>query len=165
MVEKLVLQIGANRCLIATASKDDMKVIAVVLGANTTDVRFEEGKKLLEYALQNYAMTDISEYMNWYINIEVYKGNISRYEKKIKDNIILPLKAGELEKIYIKQNIVPLIKAPAMKGNYLGNVEMYIDTEKIYDESVILDEDISKNDTLYYIKYSLKNMFNIKLEL
>lgn len=82
-----------------------------------------------------------------------------------KDNIILPLKAGELEEIYVKQNIVPLINAPARIGEHLGNIEMYINTEKIYDENVVLDINIPKNDVLFYIKYGLKNIFNIKLDL
>lgn len=165
MVEKQVSQIGANRCLIATATKDNIKVICVILGAASTNIRFDEGKMLLEYVLDNYKMTDISEYMNWYVNIEVYKGNIVKYEKRIKDSITLPLKEGEIEKIYIKQNIVPLINAPARKGKLLGNIEMYIDEERIYNEDVVLDINIPKNNIFFYIKYGLNNIFNIKLDL
>ena len=67
--------------------------------------------------------------------------------------------------IYIKQNIVPLINAPARKGKLLGNIEMYIDEERIYNEDVVLDINIPKNNIFFYIKYGLNNIFNIKLDL
>ena len=44
----------SNRCLVATATKEDLKIVAVVLGANTTDIRFSETKQLLRYGIENY---------------------------------------------------------------------------------------------------------------
>lgn len=155
---------GANRCLMAVGKKNNMTLIAIILGAETTDIRFNEAKKLLEYGLNNYKMQDISSYMNWYINIDVYKGNVGSYTKNINNSIILPLKEGELQEIYIMQNLVPSLKAPVKKGAYLGNVEMYIGKEKIYDENIYLEEEITKKTVKDYIEDGIKNIFNIKLE-
>lgn len=156
---------GGNRCLIAIAKDQNMEVIAVVLGAPSTDIRFNEGQQLLEYGLEEYRYMDISDYMKFYINIEVYKGDIESYTRKISRKIILPLKADELEEIYIKQNIVPMVKAPLKSGAYLGNIEMYIANEKIYNEDIILSKDIHKKDVISYMEEGLKNIFNIELEL
>lgn len=156
---------GANRCLIAAAKDKNMEVIAVILGAPTTNIRFNEGKQLLLYGLEEYRYMDISNYINFYINIKIIKGDIDYYTKRIKNNMIIPLKGGELEEIYVKQNIIPILNATVKKGTYLGNVEMYIGSEKIYNEDVILDKDIYKKNVSSYIKEGLKNIFNIQLEL
>ena len=56
---KLDLLIGANRCLIASATKNDSRYIAVVLGAQTTDIRFNEAEDVLEYCFNEYQITDV----------------------------------------------------------------------------------------------------------
>lgn len=156
---------GANRCLIASATEKDLRVIAVVLGSETTDIRFNDAKTLLEYSLNNYKIRDISKNMNWYINIPVYKGKVDCYEKYITREMKVALTDEEYEKIYVKQTLLPVIKAPIFKGYKLGNIEMYVDNEKIYSEDIYLDKNIYKKTVLDYFMCSIKNMFNLKVEL
>lgn len=154
----------ANRCLVATAKKEDLKVVAVVLGANTTDVRFSEAKELLKYGIENYKMTDVSQSINWYIDIPVYKGNIYSYVKKFGLNKTLPLKEGELENIYISQSIVPNLYAPVDRGTYLGKIELYIQEELLYSKDIYLEENITKNNVLDYMLKGLKGIFELEIE-
>ena len=156
---------GANRCLVATAKKEDLKVVAVVLGAVTTDIRFSETKELLKYGIEKYKMTDISDSINWYIDIPVYKGNIYSYVKKFNFNQMLPLKEGELEQIYISQSIVPSLHAPAQRGSYLGKLELYIANELLYSKDIYLEQEIRKNNVLDYMIKGLKGIFEIEIEL
>jgi len=156
---------GANRCLISSATKDDLRVIAVVLGSETTDIRFNDSKNLLEYALDNYKMRDLSKNMNWYIHIPVNKGKIEYYEKYITREMKVALTDAEYERIYVKQTILPVINAPLYKGYNLGMIEMYIDNEKIYEEKIYLDKNIYKKTVGDYIKNGLKNMFKVKVDL
>lgn len=156
---------GANRCLVATAKKEDLKVVAVVLGAVTTDIRFSEAKELLKYGIENYKMTDVSNSINWYIDIPVYKGNIYSYVKKFNFNQMIPLKEGELEQIYISQSIVPSLHAPVSRGTYLGKLELYIENEKLYNKDIYLEEEIKKNSVLDYMLKGLKGIFEIDIEL
>ncbi len=156
---------GANRCLVATAKKDDLKVIAVVLGAVTTDIRFSETKELLKYGIDNYKMEDVSDAINWYIDIPVYKGDIYSYVRKFNFNQKLPLKEGELEQIYISQSIVPSLHAPVRRGSYLGRIELYIGEQVLYTNDIYLDQDIRKNSVLDYMLKGLKGIFEIDIEL
>jgi len=156
---------GANRCLISSATKEDLRVIAVVLGAVTTDIRFNDSKALLEYALENYTMKNISKNMNWYIYIPVNKGKVEYYEKYITREMKVPLTDEEYEKVYIKQTILPVITAPMYKGYKLGNIEMYIDNEKIYAEDIYLDKNIYKKHVFDYVRCGLRNIFKFKVKL
>lgn len=154
----------ANRCLVATAKKEDLKVVAVILGANTTDIRFSEAKELLKYGIENYKMTDVSESINWYIDIPVYKGNIYSYVKKFEFNKSLPLKEGELEDIYISQSIVPSLNAPVQRGSYLGKIELFIGEEQLYSKDIYLEQEITKNNVLDYFVKGLKGIFELEIE-
>ena len=155
----------ANRCLVATAKKEDLKVVAIILGAPTTDIRFSEAKELLKCGIENYKMVDVSQNINWYIDIPVYKGDIFSYVKKIPFNNKLPLKEGELEQIYISQSIIPSIQAPLNRGSYLGKVELYIQDELLYTKDIYLEQNIKKNNVLDYIQKGLKGIFDIEVKI
>lgn len=150
---------GANRCLIASATKDNARYIAVVLGAETTKIRFKDAKTLLEECFNRYEQKDISPLLKFYINIPVYKGNIATYERKIQDNMIIPLTDEEYEKIYIKQELITELKPPMKKGEKIGNIYAYIGDEKIYEKGIFLEEDITKKTVFDYFIDGIKNMF------
>lgn len=152
---------GAQRCLAVSAKKDDLEVICIVLGSETTDIRFNEAKTVIDYCLENYRLVDISKQMKWYINIDVEKGNIAKYEDYIKGNLIYPLKQEEVEKIRVSQEFIPIIKAPLNKGSVIGEIELYIEDELIYTNKVKLKENIYKNNIKDYLNKGLKDMFQL----
>ncbi|MBQ7751889.1 MAG: D-alanyl-D-alanine carboxypeptidase, partial [Clostridia bacterium] len=51
----------AGCCLSATAEKNGMELIAVVLGAQTTEMRFASASKLLDYGYANYSISKMAE--------------------------------------------------------------------------------------------------------
>lgn len=150
---------NANRCLVATAIKDDLRLIVVVLGATDTNKRFDEAKLLLEKTFERYKLRDISNYLNWYIKIAVLKGNIDTYEDFKKNNLKVALTNEEYDSIYIKQDVLRKIEAPMQKGTKIGKVAIEIEEEKLYEEDIILNVNIEKNDVWDYIKEGMKNMF------
>lgn len=151
---------GANRCLIASATKDDNRYIAVVLGADDTKTRFNDAKVLLDESFNRYKKRDISKLLNFYINIPVSKGNILNYERKIQDYYSLPLTDEEYQKIYIKQDLMDKIYPPMFSGEKIGTISAYIGDEKIYSKDIFLDENILKRNTIEYFIFAIKNMFN-----
>ena len=151
---------GANRCLVASATKDNQRYIAVILGAETTKVRFSDAKTILEESFSRYKNRDISSMLNFYINIPVHKGNISIYERKIQDSMTIPLTDEEYEKIYIKQELITKIEPPMQAGEKLGNIYAYIGDEKIYEKGIYLEEDITKKKVMDYFVDGIKNMFS-----
>lgn len=151
---------GANRCLAASASNGTNRYIAVVLGAETTKIRFSETRNILEKCFERYIQTDISKYLNFYINIPIIKGSIPSYERKISDNLSLPLTAEEYEKIYVKQEIVQNLTAPVNAGEKLGKITVLIEDEVLYEKEVYLEENIYKKTVVDYIIDVLSNIFS-----
>ena len=150
---------GANRCLIASATNNEQRYIAVVLGADTTKIRFSNSQTLLEESFKRYQKMDISKYLNFYINIPVKKGKLSTYERQVKDSMSLPLTSEEYEKIHIEQSMVSELIPPVVAGTKIGEVKALIGNEEIYKKDIYLDENIFSKTPKDYFKEAIKNIF------
>mgnify|MGYP005789882653 CR=1 FL=1 len=150
---------GAERCLVSSATDNDRRYICVVLGATTTKIRFNTSKLLLEETFKKYKAMDISNYLKFYINVNVVKGKIPNYEESINDNMSYPLTSEEYDSIYIKQDIVQSLEAPVAAGTKIGKVEVYLENEKLYEKEIFLKENIYKKNIMDYINEALSNMF------
>ena len=150
---------GANKCLLASATDNDRRYIAVILGAETTQIRFNEAKEILEYCFEKYKTTDISNYLKFYINIPVTKGNINYYEKSYSDTLSIPLSQDEYDRIYVRQSVTENLNAPVTIGTKIGKFEVVLDDEILYEKEVYIEENIYKKTPLDYFNDSFKNMF------
>lgn len=155
---------GANKCLIGSAKKDDMEFIAVVLGNESTDNRFGDCQKLLEYGLENYHKVDLTSIMKWYVKLEVFKGKEDRYKSYEEGNLIYPLTEGEEKNLVVVQDLLTEIKAPAKKGMKLGEIRIELNNEVIYTKEVFLQKDIEKKQIKDYMLEGVKNIFNLDIE-
>lgn len=151
---------NANRCLIASSTQNDFRIIVVVLGADTTQKRFGDAKKLIDATFNRYKLMDISNYMNWYIKVPVYKGSVDYFEKKISSNLVYPLTQEEYDSIYVKQDVSPVINPPVSKGYKVANIGLYIEDENIYSTDVYTDINIDKKTIFDYMKEGVSHMFD-----
>lgn len=151
---------GANRCLVASASQDKLNLIAVVLGSETSDIRFNDTQNILEETFNNYKYYDISSFLNIYIDIPIIKGKQERYIKSYSEEKFEALTEEEYSKIYVSQNIIPKIDAPMYKGTYLGNYTVSIDDEILYSKDLYLEEDLLKKSPFDYFINIISSMFN-----
>lgn len=150
---------GANKCLSASATKDDFRLIAIILDASTSNVRFNEAKNLLEESFNKYDLYDISNYLHFYICIPVPKGSKDYYEEKIDENYIIALTQEEYDNIYIKQNLPLKLTPPIKVGDYIGNIELYVEDELLYTKNIYAKYNINKNSMKDYLKKQIKDIF------
>lgn len=150
---------GANRCLVASASQDNLNLIAVVLGSETSNIRFSDTQEILEETFNNYKYYDISNFLNIYIDIPIIKGKNERYIKSYSEEKHEALTEEEYSKIYVSQNLVQKIEAPIYKGTYLGTYTVSIDDEILYSKDLYLEEDILKKTPVDYFINILSSMF------
>lgn len=114
----------AKYCLTATAKKNDMRVIAVVMGAPTTKERNKQVAKLLNYAFSNYKtkkLVDAGQVVKVVPINKSAKGNVPIVTQ---DNAVLLLKKGENVKdlktsIEVKDHLNAPMKAGSVVGYYV----------------------------------------------
>lgn len=151
--------------LSATATKNNMSLVAVVLTAPSSEVRNEEAKQLLNYGFANYEIQKLCDKEQIIDSIKVNKNLKGNIDVVLEDNInILNEKGKKIE--YDKQvNIGKEFKAPLKKGDIVGNV-VYKDKEgnEIGTVNIVTKEEVSKSGIIEYLKYALK-IYGVNIEM
>lgn len=129
----------AGYCISATAKREGMQLIAVVMGAETRDERNSIARSLLDFGFANYAIFNESE--KEVDNIPIYGGSCENalvYSGEIK-RLINKKDKNKVEKYY---ELPEYISAPQEKGAKIGKIKYMIDGKLLCEEYVYLKEEI-----------------------
>ncbi|NBI30406.1 D-alanyl-D-alanine carboxypeptidase family protein [Chengkuizengella marina] len=139
----------AKYCLAATAKRNDMRVIAVVLGEPTTKSRNYEVSKLFDYAFSQYTNYPIFKPGEMIGTIPIEKGDVRNIEIVAKQQYSVLMKKGESkENIKHEIELESEIKAPVALGQTVGKLKIYQNEEKI--KEIDLDSPIEVKEASYW---------------
>lgn len=147
--------------LSASATKNNLSLIAVVLRAPTPKVRFSEAKLLLDYGFNTYDFKKIATKGEIFQNIEVKKGTESNINLVFENDGGVLIKKSEENKINQELNINENIEAPIRAGDVLGNINYYLDNELVFSANLVAEKDISKKSILNMFNFTVQNWFSI----
>lgn len=137
---------GALYCLSATAKRDDMQLIAVIMGAPSTKERFDSARTLLDYGFANYAIarTESGDAPIYIVPVE--KGVRADVPLRCDTEFSVLLEKAKENKIETKIEAVKSLPAPVKKGDNAGKVIFYIGEEVLGEVPLIAAEDVPKKD-------------------
>lgn len=136
----------AGFCLAATARKNNFRVVSVVLGADSSDNRFNSTTKLFEYAFANYKNKIIMDKsVNFNEKISVIGGNKELLTIHPSENVYVLTDGNSKCNITSKVNI-PNLCAPVKIGQKVGNAEIYKDGVLYKTIDVLASESINKSN-------------------
>lgn len=115
----------AMYCLSGAAERNGTRFIAVILGAETSAIRFAEAKKLLDYGFSNYENVTVAEKDKVQKSIKVDKGSPEKVEAITEADCGVLVKKGERENIETRVEWKASIEAPIKKGERLGELVVY----------------------------------------
>ena len=149
--------------LSASASRDDLSLIAVVLRAPTPKIRFSEAKLLLDYGFSNYTFKNLCQKNCFATQTTVSKGTKNTVNLLFEsDNGILIEK--NLENVNeIRQEFVlnENITAPISKGDILGKIDYYVGDTIKASINLIAEEDIEKNNLFNTFRHISKQWITL----
>lgn len=117
----------AMYCLSAAAEREGTCLIAVVLGSETSAVRFGEAKKLLDYGFSNYETVTVAEKGRSVKTVEFEKSVPGQIDAVPAEDCSILIKKGEESDIKTKVKIDNGIKVPVKKGEKIGELIVYKD--------------------------------------
>ena len=147
--------------LSASATRDGLSLIAVIMKAPSTQIRFAEAQKLLDYGFSNYAYTSFAKKGTVLKQIAVNKG----VENSV--NVIFKEDAGCVLRKGMEQNIEQIIdlpneiSAPVEEGQILGEIKYVLNGETIGKVELVSDKTVKKvslsnmNEKLFFSWFSL----------
>jgi len=131
-------------CISATAEKDGMSLIAVIMGAPDPATRFDSAMKLFDYGYANYAVVQKEPAGTPMGEITVYKGNIQLSPVVIKEqtNVLVPKGKHVVIDHYVE--IANSINAPVDKYTKAGEIVYTCEGNEVGRSDLVIPEVIEK---------------------
>ncbi len=141
----------AGKCLVASAMKNGMQLVSVVL--NDGDM-WDDSINLLDYGFENYEMCSIIEVGEELGSIPVSDGLKESINIFAANDFKYPMKKGEQfnKKVVLEQGL----KAPVKSADKVGYIEIFVSNESVGYQDVYAGEDVERNDYPFNIGRILK---------
>ena len=146
-------------CLSAAAKRNDMQLIAVVLGAPTSAERFASAKSLLDYGFANYAVNTQITAGDEVQKIAVEKGVDKEVGVVAGDSCSTLVKKGQEDNITKEIKIDEMITAPIEAGQKIGTMTISRDGEVIADIDLNASSAVEKKGIGLIIKDFFATIF------
>lgn len=150
----------AKYCLSATAERNGMELVAVVMAGDTSNDRFEGAKKLLDYGFANYSFSFLDANLKEK-EASVKKGVKSKVKIEAKDKVSVLLAKNSKDEIKRTVEWKENITAPVKKGDILGYVNIYVGENQVGRIKITACEDVKKLTFGYTALTILKQLFKL----
>lgn len=130
--------------LSASATRDGLNLIGVILKAENTKTRFAEAKQLLDYGFSTYGYKQFAKAGEVVNNIEVQKGVINNVNVIYESNSGSLIKKGEAEQIKQEIQLETRVIAPIEKGQILGNAVYTLNGKEIGKTALVAQENVKR---------------------
>lgn len=118
---------SAGFCLVASAKRDNMRLVSVVLGAKSEDDRADASQKLLEYGFRTFETHKLFDAGAVLTHIRVWKGEEQQVPVGVMSDLMISTVKGSYDKLDAKMQLNRGVDAPVKRGDVLGKI---IITEK-----------------------------------
>ena len=131
----------AGFCISATAHRDGMDLICVIMAADTRDIRNEEAKKLLDWGFANYEVFRADAESLGQVKVLGGTGDEVGIEQVEFSCVV---KKGDAAKIQKRTELAESLKAPVKKGDTVGKTVFHIGDEIVGQSDIISAADVGK---------------------
>ena len=150
---------AAKYCLSATAKRDDMRLIAIVLGEENSQVRNSETMALLDYGFNTYQMQVVKKKDEVVKTETLEKATKEKIEFVPTTDIGILVKKGEEAKEYTYDIKTDDLKLPVKKGDVVGKIIVKDKDTTITEGDLTVTEDIDSLSFFALFKKTLQDIF------
>lgn len=149
----------ARYCLTATAKKDGMRVIAVVMGAETPKKRNADITSMLDYAFNHYETESLFQRYQPVDQLHMIRANKPKIDVVTSESVsVLKKKGQKIENVEVKIDYKKDIELPLKKGQEVGTLTLTSNGEPLSTTNLIVNEDITHAGIWSMFKRSMNEM-------
>tara|TARA_B100000614_G_scaffold257341_1_gene277437 strand:- start:91 stop:1248 length:1158 start_codon:yes stop_codon:yes gene_type:complete len=128
---------SAGYCLISSAQRNDMRLIAVIAGAETDKDRFNDTQRLLEYGFRFYSTQEVIKKDNSLKEVNIWGGKKDSVSLGAQNNIKLTLPRTTFKNITISYEFQNNLRAPIKEGQTLGTLIIKDGEKTLHTENLV----------------------------
>jgi len=130
--------------LSATATRDNLSLIGVIMKGETSNIRFAEAKKLLDYGFSNFEYYKYSNKGDVVKNLLVNKGTTQSVDICFESEAGSLIPKGQSANITTTVALPEILEAPVSKGQKIGEVIFSLNDETLGTVNLIANDDVKK---------------------
>ena len=128
---------AAGYCLVASAERDGMRLISVVMGTASEEARAIETQKLLTYGFRYYETHKLYDSNQVLTNVPIFSGEQNSVDLGIEDEVYITIPRGQAEAMTATVDVDEVIRAPLSDRQIMGEVRVVLDNNILYQGNVV----------------------------
>lgn len=149
----------AGYCLVASAKRDGMRLISVVMGTRSEEARAQESQKLLAYAFRYFRTHKLYNESDILNTAKVWGGMNDKVQLGLKENLVVTIPRGQANELEATMDVDKVIKAPVVKGEEYGVVRVTLGDEEVLTAPLVAVEGIEEGGLLKRIWHAIMLFF------
>ena len=155
---------AAGYCLSATAERDGMELIAVVLKAKTSEQRFESAKSLLNFGFANYTLTDV--YPGQALPpVDVLLGEQDTVQPVLAQSSRILVDKAQLNDVTSELRLCENVEAPVEQGQVLGTITAYFNGKSYGTLDLVATCSVERDEWAYRLDRIQKFFDNLLVRI
>ena len=154
----------AGYCLVASAQKDDMRLISVVMGTRSEKDRAAESQKLITYGFRFYETVKSYDARQELLTSEIWKGDSNQIEMGTEEAIWLTIPRGTADDITADIEVPELLMAPIVEGEKIGTIKLVLNGETVATKPLIALESVEEGGLFkrlwHWLVLMIKGLFS-----
>lgn len=147
--------------LSASATRNDLSLIAVIMKAPTSPIRFAEAQKLLDYGFNNFEYKKLANKNDLIKEISVDKGIENSVNAILENDSGVLIQKGQNKDIVQSVQLTDSINAPVYAGQVLGNVTYSLNGNEIGKVNIVAEKSVGNNTAFNMIEHVFFNWLSL----
>lgn len=148
----------AGHCLVATAERKGVRLLAVVLKGASSSSRFNEAAELLSFGFGLFRPFSVVQKEEFIVGVEVRRGEENRVNLLACDHLVVPVPRGMEEDLEKEVRIYPGITAPIEEGEKLGEMLIYKEESLLGRVHLVAEKEVKKAGFFILFKQLLRGL-------
>jgi D-alanyl-D-alanine carboxypeptidase (penicillin-binding protein 5/6) len=150
---------AAGFCLVASAQREEMRLISVVLGTGSDKARTQSSQSLLNYGFRYFETHTLYRSDEVLKTAKIWYGDQEQISMGVGKDIFITIPRGRYRDLDASMEIDAEISAPVERGQSLGQVNIKLDEEMILSESIVAMQAVNEGSLIDQAMDKIKLMF------
>lgn len=128
---------AAGYCLVASARRDDMRLISVVMGANSEEGRAQETQKLISYGFRYFETLKLYDRGSVLNTPRVWGGDINELRVGVDSDVLMTVPRSRNDELTASLDIQADLEAPIQQGERVGTLEVQLGEEIVGERPLV----------------------------
>ena len=151
---------GAGYCLVASAKRNGLRLISVIMGAESESVRTRETQKLLNYGFRNFEMKKLAGPEDKF-STDVKNGKVDTVQARLRAVVNHLVPRSELN-VRFEVDVVEDVVAPVEIGDEVGNLKVILNGEEVGSAPLFAQEHVEEMGFFQGIFEAITGFFSTK---